>query len=710
MDKTTDKKLIELAHKRFAEGQSRDSQNMIAVQQDVDFVRLGNQWPEALKRVREQPGAERPTLVINRLEQYRNQVVNEIRQSKPSIKFRPADDQANDDSGKMLESVVRSIQYDSNADLAYDNAVNWQIDGGIGYFRINTEYQDDDSFDQKICIESVIDPTSIVTSEYKEINGSDMEWCFLPETYTKEEFEQKYPDADMTSWDFGNTSWTTEETIIVAEYFYLEKKKVPIVLLSDQTVMTASEAKQANRVDIEKKRTIEDKRCKWVKIAGDKILESGEMPCSYIPIIPVIGVCIWLKGKRYLQGLVRNAKDSQRLYNYMQSANAELNALSTRNPFIAAEGQISGHEAEWANANNVNTSVLIYNPIDAMGNVLPPPRRPENVQTNSGLETSMNRSVDDIKSTLGMYSASVGDKEGDQSGKAIQTQLRQASTINFHFQDNLVHSLRHAGCIILELIPSVYSNRMQMTGIQENGDVKKYQMNPDQDQAHSKQDGQADSYNLSAGKHSVIVDVGPSYATKRMEALESQMELIKIDPAVMQIAGDIIVKNMEWDGSEQIAERMKAMLPPQIQQLEKKDQQPQQQIPPEIEQKMQHMADMVQHLSQELQNAQPQIEKVDIERFKAQTERMKVEHEIALDSTGLFHKIAMDSVAQTLQQPNTGEYEDEKENANEETANAQQGQEVLNKPAPVEMTQRTENDNENINNSTPNIQPSVDGG
>ena len=70
---------------------------------------------------------------------------------------------------------------------------------------------------------------------------------------------------------------------------------------------------------------------------------------------------------------------------------------------------------------------------------------------------------------------------------------------------------------------------------------------------------------------------GASYATKRIEALNSLIEIARVNPAIMQIAGDLIVKNMDWDGSEEIAERLKKMLPPNLQDQENSD------IPPELQ-------------------------------------------------------------------------------------------------------------------------------
>lgn len=658
----TDDKLIKEAHKRFALAAEVESKGREERLDDVKFVRLGEQWPEAVRRDRERPGAERPMLTINRLFQFRNQVINEIRQNSPSIKFKQADGDGHEKAAAMREDLVRAIQYNSNAEVAYDTAAEWQVDTGLGYFRIVTDYASDDAFEQDIFIKRIADPNKVYFDpDSTEPDGSDAKWAFVVEEYTRDEFEATF-SVDMTGWQDGaigdSMGWYSKDGVRVAEYFKIECKPRTLVQLDDGATAWKDELPEDYHTFIVKERKSEHKVCKWYKIAGDQLLDETELPTSYIPVVPVIGSEVWIEGKRHLHGLTRHAKDPARLYNYMQSANTELLALAPRSPYIAAVGQLEGMEKEWQSANRVNITVLEYNPIDVMGNVLPPPRREPAPATNPGFESAMARSVDDIKATMGIYDASLGNREAEQSGKAILSQQRQASIGNFHFQDNLARSLKHAGKIINEMLV-VYDTQRLIQVIGEDGTERSVVVDPNAPEAYQEING-AEIYNLAKGKYSVVVDVGPSYASKRQEAAESQMQLAQTDPQLMQIAGDLIIKNMDWPGAEDIAERKKAMLPPQILEIINKDKQSQ--VDPQVEQQMNQMANQMEQMSQALMEAQSgerlKEEELEIKRFEAQTKRLEAQHKIAMESTGLFHEMALASVAQTMSEPNDGEAED----------------------------------------------------
>jgi hypothetical protein len=672
-----DLKIVEEAHKRFAIAVDSESVGRFERLDDIKFVRLGQQWPEAVKRDRERPGAERPMLTINRIFQFRNQVINEIRQNRPSIKCRPVDDNADVETAEVLQGLIRNIQVMSRADIAYDTAAEWQVDTGLGYFRIMNDYCDKDSFDQDVIIKRIPDPTKVYFDPSStEPDGSDAKWCFIIEEFTKDEFKDAYPGVEEASWSGAGTgdsaAWISQESVRVAEYFVIDQKPRTLCRLVDGSTIWKDDVPKEHIDKIADERQSYDPICKWYKIAGDKIIDSTELPTSYVPVIPVYGSEVWVEGVRHLHGLTRYAKDAARLYNYMQSANTELLALAPRAPYIVAVGQIDGYETEWQNANQVNLSVLTYNPTSTDGTPALPPRREMPPGVNTGLEAAMNRSIDDMKACMGIFDASLGNRESDQSGKAILSQQRQASIGNFHFSDNLSRSIKHAGKIIVEMIPKVYDTARVARIIGEDGEPSSVQINPDQPQAQTKQqdeNGEIKSiYNLGVGKYDVVVDTGPSYATKRQEAAESMLAFVQTDPAILQIAGDLIVKNMDWPGADEIAKRMKIMLPPQIAAADKSEEQGQQ-VDPQVEQQMHQMADQMQHMSQALQEAQSgekdKENKLEIEIFKAKTERMKVEAEISLKQAGLIHEMAVADLAHTMQTSQLNEESQEAEQTEE---------------------------------------------
>ena len=668
-------KVIERAQKRFNLAADLESEGRIERLDDIKFVRLGQQWPDSVKRDRERPGQERPMLTINRLFQFRNQIINEIRQNRPGIKVRPVDDKSDVDTAEVMQGLIRHIQDASRADIAYDTAAEWQVDCGLGYFRIITDYCEDDSFNQDILIKRVVDPNKVYFDpESTEPDGSDAKWAFVIEDWSLDDFEIEYPDIDTTSWQDGVTGdrqgWFGKDFVRVAEYFEIKSVPRTLVQLQDGSTLFKDELPDEYKDLIIGERPSFDKKCMWYKIGGDKILDKTELPTSFIPVIPVIGNEVWCEGKRHVHGLTRFAKDPARQYNYMQSANTEVMALAPRAPYIVAEGQIDGYEQEWLMANRHNISVLTYNPVSFGGTTVGAPQRQQGITTNPGFESAMARAIDDMKSTMGIFDASLGNRESNQSGKAILSQQRQANIGNFHFSDNLNRSIRQAGRIIVEMIPKIYDTQRVIRILGEDEVPKQVSINPDQPEAKmeqpSQQGGVESIYNFNVGKYDIVVDSGPNYATKRQEAAESMMAFVQADPAVLQVAGDLIVRNMDWPGADEIAKRMQAMLPPQIQQTmkaEEDDGQPK--VDPQVEQQMNQMADMVEHLTQELQNANAKVgsdeDKLDIERFKAQTDRMKVIADIETKASltdAQLHQLALANLESTLAMGNTGETED----------------------------------------------------
>ena len=278
---------------------------------------------------------------------------------------------------------------------------------------------------------------------------------------------------------------------------------------------------------------------------------------------------------------------------------------------------------------------------------------------NPGFESAMNRAAEDIKATMGIYDASLGNREGDQSGRAINSQMKQASIGNFHFSSNLARSVKQAGRIIIELIPKIYDTPRAIRLLGEDGTPRNVKIDPNAPESVNKTEEET-VYNLNIGKYDVIADVGPSFATRRQEAAEAQMQMCQADPTLMQIAGDIIVSNMDWPGADDIAKRKKAMLPPQIQAIIEKEDNPQgKETDPQLEQQMNQMADQVEHLSQELQvlqaKAESKEEELEIKRFEAQTKRLELTHKMAMEETDMAHRIALDSMnAEMAMQPNDG--------------------------------------------------------
>jgi hypothetical protein len=673
-DESLNEKILEEAKARFELAQEAESEIRKQALEDLEF-RAGKQWPDEIKQDRERDG--RPCLVINRLPQFIQQVTNDQRQNRPSIKVHPVDDNADLETAKIIQGLIRHIEYNSNAEVAYDTAFESAASGGFGYFRVITDFVDPKSFDQEILIKRIRNPFSVYFDPYSsEPDGSDASWAFITEDLSKEDFKSKYPDSKLaieSDWDsIGNStpSWIKEGSVRVAEYFYKSTEEKTLHLLdSGESVLEEEleEALQAKALQGQPAQSVRTRKTqvpviKWCKLNGFEVLEETQWPGTYIPIVPVYGNELYVNGKRILESVIRNAKDPQRMLNYWKSAETEAIALAPRAPFIGAEGQFEGFENDWANANRRNYPYLQYRPVSLNGQPQPPPQRQAFEPAVQAITQASMMAADDLKATTGIYDASLGAQSSDSSGIAIQRRNTQAQTSNFHFIDNLSRSIKHAGRILVDLLPKVYDTARTARIIGDDGEQKIVQIN----QPFTDESGKPMIYALDVGRYDVTVDVGPSFASKRQEAATSMLDVARSYPQLMQVAGDLFVKNMDWPGAQELADRIKKTIPANLIDDPKKGQP----LPPQVQAQMQQMNQMIHQLTDHLNEANEIIKtkKLDLEhRERIELMKLQVESELVMAKLGsqesmalLKHEVA--SISERLKmlsfdQPIDAEYE-----------------------------------------------------
>lgn len=544
--------------------------------EDVKFA-SGEQWPEAIVKERERKC--QPCLVVDKLNQYVRQVVNDSRQNRPSIKIRPVDSQADPETAEMMQGLVRHIEDRSMADVAYDTALECAVKGGMGYFRVLTEYAHEGTFEQDIYIKRVRNPLTVwLDPNCQEPDYSDAKFGFIIEELPEDEYKAAFPKAKTKSdIDTDNTSksdWVGEK-IRIAEYFEVVQKDRTLHLLDDGQTATDEEYMQAQAEGIQVPGIVESRAVPinivmWSKSNGVEYLkEPQEWPGKYIPIIPVWGNEIDIEGEVIYTGLINAAKDAARLYNYSRSAFAERVALAPKSPYIAAAGQVENY-AEWQDANQTNYSTLTYDPIEVGGTLVGAPQRQQASDIPAGFSQDMQLSEHDIQGALGMYSASLGQPSNEKSGKAIIARQREGDTGTFHYHDNLARAIRHLGKVLVDLIPKVYDSKRVLRIIGQDGETSNVTVDPQLPRSSAKL-GQQTIYNLNVGIYDVAVDAGASYTTKRQEAAEGMAQLFQGHPQLMQVIGDLFFRKVDWPGADEIADRLKLMLPPNIQQAEQKE-------------------------------------------------------------------------------------------------------------------------------------------
>ena len=607
------------------------------------------QWPADVLATRGSVQGQtinaRPCLTINKLPQHVHQVTNEQRQNRPSVKVIPVDDNADVEVAEIFEGVIRHIEYISDADVAYDTACENQVTYGEGYIRVLTKYCDDNSFDQDLYIGRIRNSFSVyMDPTIQDPCGSDAEWCFVTEDMTKAEYERQFPDAapisSMMQQGVGDSSlsqWLTENTVRVAEYFYYEH--TPTKLNLYQGNMSAVEGsrddKELKALGLKplKSRMADVKRVKWLKTNGFEVLEEQEWAGKFIPVIHVVGNEYEVDGRLYVSGLIRNAKDAQRMYNYWVSQEAEMLALAPKAPFIGYGGQFEGYEQQWKTANTTNWPYLEVNPdvTDGAGAVLPLPQRAQPPMASSGLLQAKAGASDDIKSSTGQYDSSLGATSNERSGRAILAREKQGDTGTYHYVDNLARAIRHCGRQLVDMIPKIYDTERIARIIGVDGEVKRAKINPSQAEPVKKIVDETGIviekiYNPSVGKYDVCVSTGPSYMTKRQESLDAMSQLLQGNPQLWQVAGDLFVKNMDWPGAQEMAKRFAKTIDPKL--LSDADEDPalqaaQQQLEA-MGQELDQLHGMLQNVSKsmEAQDLAIKEQEANIKAYDAETKRI----------------------------------------------------------------------------------------
>jgi hypothetical protein len=568
---------------RFEMAAKINGDNHTAALDDLQFL-AGNHWPIDVRREREIDG--RPCLTINKLPTFLHQVTNDQRMNVPSIHVSPVDSGADVETAEVMQGLIRHIEYSSNADVAYDTAVNSAAAIGFGYWRLITDYCNEKSFDQDIKFRRIRNPFTVYFDPgSEEADGSDALWVVISSKIAKTEFKRMWPDADAASdalpvqlGDGTNKDWLWADYVRLAEYYRIVHTPDTLVQLPDGTTEFKSNMDGVVIPEGTKTRPTTRKKVMYYKCTALDVLETTEIKCDWIPVFPVYGDELDIDGKIIRSGLIRNAKDPSKMYDYWMTSATEEVALRTKTPYIGAEGQFEGFEDDWEASTTRSFPYLEYKPVTIDGNLAPPPQRQPMADVPVGtLQMAMHAS-DNIKATTGLFDSSLGALGNARSGVQERQQQRQGDTANFHFTDNLNRSVRQCGRCIVSMIPFYYDATRIIRIMGEDGAMSHAQINqpmsPDQIQQQTAKAAdqmaageQPDpiktiTNDLTVGEYDITIKAGPSYDTLRQEALDSMVELGGKWPKLMDVAGDLVVKSMDWPGAQEIGDRLAKTLPP----------------------------------------------------------------------------------------------------------------------------------------------------
>lgn len=657
--KTTDddestESIVEEAKERFKRGKEYYDSQRILAKEDTKFA-MGDsdnlwQWPADVLTARSTQ-AKRVCLTVNTTAQHCNQVINSIRQNRPSLRVSPVDNKSDKKTAELLGGLVRNIQARSAADDAHDVAAEHMVYGGEGYWRVLTEYDSPDSFDQQIRIKAIQNPGMVIIDpDCKELDRSDAAWGFVFEDISEDDFKRDYPGVDPQSWtlDARKDGWGDEKTVRVADYYCLEWVDDTACLLNDGTTMLKSKGIPQGSI-IVKERPTKIKKWTWYKLAGgqEKPIEETPWLGEFLPIITVVGKELNVDGNVIRKGIVRDLKDPARMLNYAYSETVQSLALQNKIPYMAAAEAIEGYEDVWEYANLENRSYLPFNAYDDDGNPLPKPERQAPAVMPAAQVQLLQLSTEQMRAASGQQNANFGIRSEAQSGIGIQRLKSQGEVATFHFPDNLARALRYEGKVLIDLIQKYYDTPRVVRILGLDGQESSATLNPGaqgyaEAPGHTTEDDVQKIFNPSVGRYDVVIDTGPAYQTQRQEAFDRLSDLAGRNPALMQIAGDLIMRAADFPMASELADRLEKALPPGL----KDDDGAQAPIPPEMQQQLEQADQMAQMAAQHIDELTQQLQEAQNgERVKmadAQTKAAEAQAKMDADAAALEAKYQAD--------------------------------------------------------------------
>ncbi len=674
--------IAQKAMERWRIIEEADQRQRLQELEDLQFDRgrKEDHWPADVLDLRKgtadangRAAAERPSLVVNKLDQPVQQVINEGRQARLALVVKPKPGKANDKDAEVRQGLLRAIEVDSNAHAARMWAYERACKCGRGYYRVERKYANDGDFLIDLVVSRIKNQGTVYIDPFhSEPDARDMEWAFITEDLPKLEYERRFPPEKhrilkltgemLTSVTDQARNWITTDTVRIAEHFWVEHEwrwlvqspdpaAAPILLEAGQE---PDKGQRGRRVD---KKTV-----KWCLMNGMETIDEAEWPGRFIPIVQVLGKEYNVAGEVSYKGIITNSKDAQRIYNYAVSAEAEAVGLAPRAPYIAAYGQIEKYRRAWEQANLRNYSYLPYDPVEVNGRLAPPPERNVVEPAIAAIATLVMQADNDIKATTGRWDPSLGNMNPqERSGKAIREMKMQAELGSSNYIEQLATAIRYEGEILLDLIPKTYVEPGRIARLlgDEPGDERSVILNqpfvkgqggqpqPAPQGADlmlrrqfAQQQGQPDPaeaiehYDLRRGEFAVVVDVGPSYRTQREENIDLVRGMIESDPNLAPVVGDIMAEEIGGPMGRKLADRMRAMNP-NIPQGEDD------QLPPAAQALIQQMQQQMQEMQQAMDAQQQaldtdqakQMAALEIARMeltvKERIEKLKVDAEIA---------------------------------------------------------------------------------
>lgn len=565
---------------------------------DKDDGTPAGPWPEQEWYARTSGMHKRPCNHEDVLTQYVNQLVNQIEMNPLGVEAQPMGDGADNESAEFLEGRIRNIEYEEHAQIAYLTAAKTSAECSVGFWKMETKARGDGR--QKICIEEIQDPKSVIPGYFKKAAGLDMRRCWELDRMTHAEFKEKYPQAKIKSFEGDNLTiaprWISDNTVQVAALWHLEEDEwewLTINTPEGQTEVSAEGLDEDALKDLDIVKRERKTRVLKTILNGVEALDEtewidpgdGEAYPPEIPVMVVTGRVKYEKGVRVIESLVRKGRIGQLLYDYVISAIQEVLALTPRVHYLGAEGQFDSN-SDFNPRNIVPYKEYVPKTAPEGNELLPAPQLQTYEPPIQALELAKQSILIGIQNAIGMSSTERKDR-ASKSGKAIDAMREDMTVATAHYFGALRVAQERGYRILQRILPLIESDSEEVGIRDKYGKTKMAQP-------------------LYQGRHSVAVGTGRLYQTLQEKQEETADELMKIgDPNILLavLPGAIRMKGLGKEYAEPLARMIESLQPPQMQAARDEKQE----MPPEAMQAIQQLQEQLKTMDAYAKDAEQKI-------------------------------------------------------------------------------------------------------
>jgi len=497
-----------------------------------------------------------------------DQVTGALDMADFAINVSPAGGEASKETAKILSGLIRNIENISYATDIYSAAARNMVTSGLDGWRIVHKYVDNDSFNQDLVIEPIhnyVDRVWFDVSSEKR-DRSDARFAFVLSGLSPKDYKKQYPkgSGQSVSEDKAASAYFNKpDLIMVGEYYFIEQEKSDLIMMSSGQVfednddfnLIQDELAMMGVTEVKRRTRMKDTVYVRKFDAQDWLGSKQKTVFSMIPVIPTYGNFRNIEDKTIYFGVVEKLYDPQRVLNYSLSREIEEGALAPRAKYWMTPKQASGHEDELSTMNTNTDPVQFFNVDEANPGI---PQQNGGAQINPGLSRVSEGMRTMIGQSAGLFASNMGDNPGLQSGVAIK-QLQNKGDIGTikYFKAQEIAIARTAK-ILVDAIPSVYDTQREVYLLNEDGSQEVETLNQ---VVIDQQTGQPVTLNdLTIGSYDVVCSSGASFQNRQQESNAALLEMAQIDPSLIQMSGDVMLKNVDAPGMDTLAERKRQQL------------------------------------------------------------------------------------------------------------------------------------------------------